>query len=142
MAAVGAATAAGAAVVLSKVLHKTCKAVATVISEAVGGDADKSVRDSVAAAKAADKILAAGVAGAAAAGESRADEAARAAGLEPGMSGMGDIGMSERDRAETEKLCSERAVVAAAWRCEIRRRKVGSARTGDTGVAGWWSEAV
>ena len=109
---------------------------ATVICEAVGGDADKYRRGSVAAAKTADKMLAADVTGAVAAGESRADETAGAARLDSKDSGMGDTCMSERGRSETEKSRSERAVVAAAWRCEIRRRKVASARTGDTGVAG------
>ena len=102
MTAVGASTAAGAAGVRNKTLHKTCRAVATVISEVVDGDADKAARDSVAAAKTADKILAAGGAGAAAAGDSRADEAAGAAGVEPARSGMGDTSMSERGRSKPE----------------------------------------
>ena len=90
----------------------------------------------------ADRIRAASVTGAGATDESRADGAAEATGLEPALSGMGDTGMSERGLAEPEKLSAERAADASAWRCEIRRRKVGSARTGDTGVAGWWSEVV
>ena len=119
MAAAGAAAAGAAAVAAaadpSKVSDKTCKAVATVISEAVGGDAGKSVRDCVAAAKTADKILAADVAGAAAAGERRADETAGAAGLEPEISGMGNTCMSEWNRSEAEQLCSGVAGVAAKW---------------------------
>ena len=133
-------SAVGAAVVPGKASHKTCKAVATVISKAVGGDADKNVRDCVAAAKTADKILAADVAGTAAAGERHADETAGAAGLEPEISGMGNTCMSDRNRSEAEKLCSGVAGVAAKWRCEIGRLGVEPARMGDTCVAEWWSE--
>ena len=132
---VGAAAAAGAGGVRRKTLHKTCKAVATVISEEGDGNADKAARDSVAAARTAGKILAAGGAGAAAAGDSRADEAAEAAGVEPARSGMVDTSMSERGRSKPERSRSRRAVVAASWRCEIKRLKLESARTGDTGVA-------
>ena len=112
---VGAAAAAGARGVRRKTLHKTCKAVATVISEEGGDDeAAEAAEDSVAAAKVADRIRAASVTGAGATDESRADGAAEATGLEPALSGMGDTGMSGRGLAKPEKLSSDRAVVAAA----------------------------